>query len=431
MQENFLHYVWQHQYFDLPDLQTTNGESLIVTNSGILNQNAGPDFSNAHLILQGVKWAGNVEIHVKASAWYQHNHYKDQSYDNVILHVVWENDCDVHRTDGSIIPAFELKGRVDTELIHKWTSLVNSEFQIPCAGQISQVDEIARISMMDKVLMSRLERKAEEIVEVFKSTNNDWEETAYRILAKNLGFKINAQPFEQLAQSISINILRKHSNSRLQMEALLFGQAGMLNKNTSDYQQELEYEYRFLAHKYNLLTKQVKLEQWKFAKLRPVNFPTIRIAQLASILQENGSIFSSFLELESISQATTIFKIPTSTFWQNHYRFDSISDKIDKTLGRSSIENIVINTVIPLMVAYGKYIGEQHYIDRAIGFLEGINSENNRIIRKWKEVGINVKSAFDSQALIELANNYCGKKRCLSCKIGNQIVSKKEIQFAK
>ncbi|MDH5367512.1 MAG: DUF2851 family protein [Cyclobacteriaceae bacterium] len=422
MQETFLHFIWQYQYFEKKDLITSSGTAINIVFPGHSNNDAGPDFSDAQITIGDIKWAGNVEIHVKSSFWYAHKHDKDKSYDNVVLHVVWDYDKPVFRTDGSEIPTLELKNRIDPQLLENSNRLVINSDPIPCSNQLTCIDDLVKLSMMDRVLMQRLERKALEVMEIFEHANNNWEECAYQLLCKNFGFKTNSQPFEQLAKSISINVLRKHSNSILQIEAFLFGQAGFLDKINSDYQQELEYEYRFLSHKYKLETKKINKELWKFARLRPANFPTIRLAQLSAIIKRTTNLFTSLIELRNYKEVEKLLKVNLSTYWHNHYQFGEKSENKVATIGKSSIENIVINTVAPLLVAYGKSIDKQELVDKAISLLESTPPEKNNITRKWDILGENATSAFDSQAQIELFNNHCKKKRCLQCAVGLQIL---------
>lgn len=422
MQETFLHFIWQYQYFDKQDLVTTSDLPVSILLSGHYNNDAGPDFSDAQITIGDMKWVGNVEIHVKSSYWYTHNHDKDKSYDNVILHVVWEYDKPICRTDGSEIPTLELKNRIDPHLLKNSDELVRSPEPIPCSSQLASIDGLVKLSMMDRVLMQRLERKAQEVMKIYQRTNSNWEECVYQLLCKNFGFKTNSQPFEQLAKDLPINVLRKHSNSILQIEALLFGQAGFLDKINSDYQQELEYEYRFLAHKYRLGTNKLNKEQWKFARLRPANFPTVRLAQLSAIIKRTTNLFTSLIELKNYKEVEKFLKADLSNFWKDHYQFGEKSRNKVATIGKSSIENIIINTIAPLLVAYGKSIDKQELVDKAILLLESTPPEKNKITRKWDEFGENATSAFDSQAQIELHNNHCQKKKCLQCAIGLQIL---------
>jgi len=423
MHESFLYYVWQFQYFDKKDLKTTDGEIIEVFKTGILNSDSGPDFSNAKIRIGNLDWAGTVEIHTKASAWHEHHHDDDKAYDNVVLHVVWQNDKPVFRADGSVMPTLELQSLVKDSLILEYRTLVNSPTSIPCEKSFSSVSELVRISMMDKALMQRLEAKAGQVIQLYKHNENDWEEITYQLLARNFGFKVNYDPFFQLSQAVPFKILLKHGDSLLQMEALLFGQAGFLDHALKhEYMKLLQREYQLLAGKYNLSSMQLNNASWKYLRLRPANFPTIRIAQFAAVYSANKNLFSRIIEAENLPDLKALFNVTTSEYWHHHYRFGHKTVRSLSGLGESSIDNLIINTVIPMLVAYGKQKDEQHFIDRAVNFLQQIQSESNKITRTWVDLGATVKSAFDSQALIELNNNFCLKRKCLSCTIGNSIL---------
>jgi len=419
--ESFLHFIWQYQFFNKAELCSTSHSSINIISPGYQNHNAGPDFSDAKIEIEDIKWSGNVEIHLKSSDWEAHKHDKDKAYDNVILHVVYENDKEIHWSNGKAIPTIQLKNRIDAIMMDKWKVLVNNTNNIPCSGQFKEVDHLTKLSVKDKLLLERLERKAEEVGAICKKYDGDWETTAYQLLARSLGLKVNAEPFLQLAKSIPFNVLKKNADSRLKIEALLFGQAGFLDRITTDYQSELELEYRFLAHKYQLISSKMELEQWKFARLRPPNFPTIRIAQFAAIICSNPNLFSSLLEVDSYNKAEKLLKNNTSPYWKNHYLFGRKNNRAS-SLGKSTIENIIINTIAPLLLSYGQSVDKQEFVERAIALLESTSPEKNAITRKWTELGEKAISAYDSQALIELYNNYCLKKKCLQCSIGMQLL---------
>jgi Protein of unknown function (DUF2851) len=423
MSESFLHYIWLHQYFDKSDLHTTAGEPLVVFKQGTLNTHAGPDFLASQLVIGDLQWAGNVEIHVKSSAWHQHRHQEDEAYENVILHVVWEDDQPVQRMDGSFIPTLILKGRVQEKLMAGFRSLMNSAHSIPCASQLTTVPVLVIHSMMDRALIHRLEKKSEEVLHLLKLNVGDWEETAYQLLLRNFGFKVNADPFFQLAKRLPVKILRKHQNNILAVEALLFGQAGFLTSRTRDpFVQELFKEHFFLSRKYQLQEEILSPALWKFLRLRPANFPTIRLAQVAAVICSQPSIFSSLIELRSLKNLAQFLNQKLSTYWLSHYRFGVKAKKAVSGLGQSSMENIVINTVVPLLVAYSRYHDDITFLDQATHWLEQLKPENNRITRLWKEVGVNPQHSFDSQAEIELYNHFCLKRNCLRCNIGANLL---------
>jgi len=420
--ESFLHYLWQFQYFDKRQLKTTSGELVQVLHPGIRNTHAGPDFSDARIKIDSLGWGGSVEIHITASGWMDHHHGDDAAYEKVILHVVWENDKPIIRSDGSPMPTLELKHRVDISLWNSFKKLLASTDSIPCASSWNRVSELVKLSMLDKVLVQRLEAKAGVVLSMLDENQNDWEETAYQLLCRNFGFKVNTDPFLRLAETVPIKILRKHINNTTQVEALLFGQAGFLEKAANDeYSNLLKREYSVLATKYSLEPKQLHQSQWRFLRLRPANFPTIRLAQLAALLIQNQSIFSSIIDTVSYEELYQRLAVKQSNYWQTHYQFGKPVARVPY-LGKSSVQNVIINTAIPVLVAYGIRQDDQRYMERALDWLQHLPSEKNTIIRQWLELGLKVKTAFDSQALIELYNAYCLKRRCLECTIGTSLV---------
>jgi hypothetical protein len=422
MQETFLHFVWQYQYFDKKELSTTNGQKIEIKRPGHINSDAGPDFKEGKLSIDEIDWNGSVEIHVKSSEWDQHQHQTDEAYNNVILHVVWQHNKEVKRADGSIIPVLELQHRIDCRLIEKYEKLVKSPvLNIPCENHFSQVEEVIKLATLDSMVMQRLYEKSVFIEEILKKNKGDWEETAYQLLAKNLGLKVNAEPFHILSECLPFKIVKKHSTDIKQIEALLFGIAGFLDDEINDeYHNTLVTEYRYLKHKYNLDQKLNKF-RWKFLRLRPANFPTLRIAQLASILHDKQSVFDIFLT-NGVNELAKWLRRPPSAYWHNHYNFETSSDAKIGGIGLSTVENIVINTVAPLLVAYGKQIDNQDYIDRGVTLLQELKPENNKITRIWEALNFKPTSGLDSQAQIQLYNNYCIRKNCLRCSIGNSIL---------
>ena len=426
MQESFLHYIWQMQYFSKVDLQTTKGEIIEILDTGTLNANYGPDFDCARIKISGVEWVGNVEIHTASSSWNSHKHNLDKGYNNVILHIVWEDDKPISRNDGSQIPTLELKNRVDESLLKTYQQFVKSSLPIPCQPKILSVRKITTLSMQERALIQRLERKAEEVNQLVEKNGNDWEETTYQLLCRNFGFKVNAEPFFQLSRALPLKIIRKHVDKGYQIEALLFGLAGFLKSSKGDeYYLLLKNEYDMLERKYELKKMQMTESQWRFLRLRPPNFPTLRLAQWSALLCKTQYIFSSIIKSKNIKSLTELFSVSPSQYWLSHYQFSKLSNDRIHNLGKSSIENIVINTVVPIWVAYGKLLDEEDYIECSIKTLQSIPHEKNRIINKWSNTGIWIKSAFDSQSLIELYNEFCSKKRCLSCHIGSALIRPK------
>jgi len=419
MSESFLHYLWQFQYFAKADLRTTAGEEILIFNPGIKNTHAGPDFHQARLKIGGIEWVGSVEIHIHASGWTDHKHDTDKAYDTVVLHVVWKDDKPVIRHDGSPMPTLELLRRVDERLILDYKKLVNNPEGIPCSAVWHTVPSIIKLSMLDKVLASRLETKAAAIETLLQRNGHDWEETCYQLLARNFGFKVNAEPFLQLAQGLPLKILLKHADKPLQVEALFFGQAGFLEDQLPDYHyQLLQREYHFLCRKYNLDPARLNKVQWKFLRLRPANFPTIRLAQLSTLLHTQRNVFSKMMMITNVGDLKKILSIEQPQYWLDHYHFGRKVKSEVSALGDASIDMIIINTIVPLMVAFGKYKDDQDFVDRALSILQNVASESNTITRQWATLGVKSTTAFDSQALLELYQGFCQKRRCLSCSIG-------------
>ena len=429
MSEDFLYFVWQYQYFTKDTLLTTDGERLQVVHTGFRNHDAGPDFTHARLLINDVEWAGTVEMHLRTSDWLAHRHQHDRAYDNVILHVVWQDDRPangkrVDRMNGTPLPTLELDSRTDIGLLGRYQVLNDSADAIPCAGQFKSVSPLRVTSMLDKAMLQRLERKAAIVRQVFEQTGSDWEETAWRLLAMNMGFKINADPMAQLSRAIPLKAILKHRDALHQVEAMLFGTAGLLDmdesapETTDEYVATLRREYRFLATKYALADKQVTAHAWKWGRLRPANFPTLRLAQLARLVTQHASLFSLFAGTTNGDWLLKAVQVQPSAYWQSHYRFGKGSEKVASALGQNSAENIVINTVAPLLAAYAHHRREPAYIDRAISLLEQLPPEKNRLTEGWNTLGLGIRTAFDSQAAIELYNEFCTQKKCLSCQIG-------------
>ncbi len=423
MNEAFLHYLWQFQQFDKSNLQTISGEKIYVLKTGILNTDAGPDFTNARLQINEIEWVGNVEIHIKSSDWQLHKHQNNEAYNNVILHVVWENDDAITRQDGSLIPTLELKSITDIQLIDKYQHLIDNQSIIPCKEQFLEVSDLSKFAILDKVLAKRLQQKAQIVEQLFEQNNGDWEETAYQLLARNFGFKLNSETFLRLAQNLPLKVLQKHRDNITQIEAMLFGQADLIDR-VDEYSEKLSQEYDFFSAKFSLKTHQLSSHEWKFLRTRPANFPTIRIAQLAKLITQQQSFFSLFTQTNSIEDLRNALKIEQSVYWQEHYSFGKTANKKLVGLGKDSINNILINTVIPLLVCYSKKTDNQEFMTRCVSFLEALPAEKNHITEMWEGLGLTIKSAFDSQASIELYNNFCTQKRCLQCNVGIEILKK-------
>lgn len=421
MTEEFLHHIWKFRLFDQLDLTTTSGEPVEIVKVGNHNFDSGPDFFNAQLKVGSTLWAGNVEIHINSSDWKKHLHQQDKAYDNIVLHVVYNADIPIHRASGEAIPTVEIKERIENKIYQNYVNFKSSNDWIPCEKQIKEVPALIINSTIDRLLLERLERKSISISDSLKLNNNNWEETFYQHLARNFGFKTNALPFELLAKSLPSVFLGKHKNSLLQLEAMLFGQAGLLDEHFEDkYLQALQNEYVFLKHKLKL--EPIAKHLWKFLRLRPANFPSIRIAQFAGLVFNSTHLFSKIIEMDQCGDLKKIMNIDVSEYWHTHYMFDKLSKSQTKHLGETSMDNIIINTVVPFLFVYGKYKDETKYIDRALKFLEQTAGESNSIIEKWDMLKLPVDTAYSTQALLQLKNEYCVFKKCLSCNIGNYLL---------
>lgn len=400
---------------------TTSSEEVDIVNAGEHNFHSGPDFFNAKIRVGGTLWAGNVEVHVNASDWNKHNHQHDKAYDNIILHVVNNADEKIFRSSGEEIPTIELKSRIRRKLLDNYLDFKSSNGWVSCERNISHVPGLILNSTIDKLLVERLESRSVSLLQRLRLTNNDWEECFYQLLARSFGFKINADPFELLSKSVSYHTINKHKNSLFQVEALLFGQAGLLEKHFEDkYPASLQNEYVFLKRKIGL--KSLDSHLWKFLRLRPSNFPTVRIAQFASLLNNSSCLFSKILEADSIEALRNLVNVSVSEYWHTHYLFDKVSGRKNKTIGEPGIDIIIINTIIPFLFVYGRQMAEDKYSERALDFLHWIGPESNSITESWKRLGIPLENAGTSQALLQLKNEYCSKKRCLDCNVGNYVL---------
>jgi len=423
MKEDFIHFLWKYSLFSTRDIALTNGLPVEIINTGILNKDSGPDFTTARIKIDGTIWAGNVEIHVRSSDWYKHGHQNDPAYDNVILHVVMEHDKEIKDKTGNNIPVFEIRKFFDMALYYQYERIIGSKTWIPCENFIEQADSFIIKNWLSRLLIERLENKSKEIHQFFIYFDRNWEQTFFYFLARNFGFKTNSSPFALLAQKTPYKILAKHRNDLTQLEAILFGQAGMLDKSFTDaYPALLKREYEFLKHKYNL--QPIDNSLWKFSKLRPPNFPTIRLAQFARLLSESENLFDTITGELSISEITKVFSARCSPYWINHYRFGKESTVKEKHIGTDAIENIIINTIVPVKFVYGTESLKQSIKDHAVNLLTDLPAEKNSVITRWKQTGINPENAAESQALLELKKYFCTPKKCLQCAIGHQLVRK-------
>ena len=421
--EEFLHFIWQFRLYHHHQLLTTTGEELEVIRPGILNKNAGPDFINAKLLLGGTIWVGNVEIHLKGSDWLLHQHQFNTAYDSVILHVVYEDDIPIYRKDGTLLPVFLIKDLFPIGLLYNYEKLINSINKFPCEKQIYQVDKILVNNFLSRVLVERLIQKATEVEEKLVEYKGDWDSVFYHYMAKNFGFKVNAIPMEILAQSLPHQLFAKHKDNPLQIEALVFGQAGFLNqKFTTEYPEQLKREYQFLKKKYRL--KPIDISLWKFMRMRPQNFPTLRLAQFAALITNSNHLFSKVLSSQNPKELALLFEgLSVHLFWKTHYHFNKTADQVSLQLGKGAIQNILINTVCLFLFVYGKMVDQYQYVQKSLELLENLPPESNSIIDQFLKAGVTVNNAFTSQALLQLKKEYCNEKKCLNCGIGIKILN--------
>jgi len=423
MTERLLQYIWQFQYFNRHDLSTDDGAVLQIIHPGKYNTNQGPDFLEASIKIDGTILVGNIELHVKSADWNKHGHQTDNNYKNVILHVVWEHDLEKHVPP---VPLLVLQHRVSVLLLKQYDEWMQQAFFIPCAAGVKEVKELVWTSWKERLLAERLLRKSGYILQLLKANNHHWEETCWQLLAKNFGMQINADAFENIARSVPVTILARHKNQLTVLEALLLGQAGLLQENfTDDYARLLQREYLFHQHKYKLAKPAGNVY---FLRMRPAAFPTIRLAQLAMLVGHSTHLFSAIKETVALKELMVLLNVSANDYWHYRYRFDEPADYKIKKLGSSMINNIIINTVSPILFAYGLYHKEQALKDKALQWLAETGPEKNKITRDWQDLGIANKHAFHSQALIELKTQYCDKKRCLDCAVGNALL-KRNVSF--
>ena len=415
MSERLLQFIWQFQYFNKSELQTTTGEEIQIISQGTYNTNQGPDFNDAKIRIGKTTWAGSVELHILSSDWQKHKHQNDRNYNNVILHVVWEDDFPNYN-----VPVLKLENRVAKILLQRFEELMNTKGFIPCEKTISSVKPIVLQSWKERLLAERLIRKS-AIVETFlNESNHHWEETFWWLLARNFGIKINSDVFEAMARSLPLLILARHKNQIHQLEALLMGQSNLLDgKFKEDYPIMLQKEYEFYKGKYKLQPNTIAPF---YLRMRPGNFPTIRLAQLAMLIHHSEHLFSKIKETDSLKDVKKWLDITANDYWHYHYRFDEPSLFKKKNLGQAMGDNILVNTICTMLFAYGHFHKEQKYKDRALQWLEEITAESNAVTKGFQQVGLQNTNARDSQALIKLKNEYCSKKRCLDCAIGNVLL---------
>lgn len=430
--EELLHYIWKHKMFPLTALRTIDGKPVEVIDAGLPNPNAGPDFSGAKVVIDGTKWVGNVELHVKASDWFLHHHDEDERYDSIILHVVGKSDATIHRRDGQLIPQLVLP--IPDSIRSSYDALLHEDHYPPCYRIVGDLSTLAIHSWLSALLFERLEMRLQQIMERYEQHEKNWNDALFATLARSFGFGVNGDAFDAWARSIPFRAVDKHRDNLLQVEALFFGQAGLLRLDAlpyyyrdeamkDTYYQQLCHEYRFLAHKFSL--SPIATSLWKFARMRPDNSPFVRMAQLAMLYYNDNISASTLVGLPDKENICSLLRVGTSPYWNTHFTFASTpTANRPKVLGEASLTLLLINAVLPFLFTYGRHMGDDAAQERAINMLEQLPAENNFIIRSWNDCGLTVNSAADSQALIHLKRNYCERKDCLRCRIGYQYLKK-------
>lgn len=421
MNEDFLYYLWQYQLFFKSAIKTTNQQQINILKTGIQNKNSGPDFLNAHIKIDSETWFGNVEMHIKSSDWYVHNHEVDSNYDAVILHVVWEHDVTVFTKNNQVLPTLELKNFVDKDLIYRYNNfLYDSKRWIPCENQLETVEPFLITNWLERLYFERLETKSLVIKDILQQTNFDFEAVLFVLLAKNFGLKVNGDAFLKLATSMDFSVVKKVRFDEQQLAALFFGQAGFLEDDLQEqYHIQLKKEYDYLRHKYHL--QSIHKNHFQFFRMRPPNFPTIRIAQLVSLYHQHQNLFSKVMELEKKEDFYSLFSVEVQEFWKTHFTFETTSKKSSKKITKSFVDLLLINTIIPLKFVY---LQEKSGFDEEtiLKLITQITPEKNSIIEAFSKLKVSPKNALESQALLTLKNDYCTKKRCLHCAIGNRLL---------
>lgn len=425
MNEQFLHYIWKNSLFGKENLLTENNETVSIISPGIRNSDAGPDFLNARIKIGDTLWAGNVEVHVDAKAWFEHKHHLDKAYDNVILHVVEYTNEETYRTNGEEVPVLKLK--YDKKIADRYSDLVADTRTIACQNEIRKIDSFRINHWLENLTIERLMYQTEPVSQILKYTKNNWEETLYISIARSFGLRINVLPFELLAKSLPLKILVKHQNNLTQLEALLFGQAGFLETSPEDdYIEFLKKEYSYLKKTYQL--NSIEKHLWKFLRLRPLNFPTIRLAQFAVMIHKTQKLFSQIQENLNPVYLHELLSHDVSDYWKNHYQPGKISTCMSKKLGHLTVNNIVINSVVPVFFQYSKATGNDNLRQEILDLLYYLPPEKNKIINEWINLGLELQNAAQTQASIQLRNFYCIKKNCLNCQIGNYLITETEVK---
>lgn len=418
--ERFLHFIWQYSLFEKQALYSHQGAKLDVISPGLYHHDSGPDFRHAKIKIDNTLWVGNIELHLRSSDWQRHNHQNDKVYSSVILHVVLLHDMEVQDAHGNNIPVLELRHKIPAKILERWSILSSGMFAIPCI-EIGRVDVLTMNNWMDRLVVERLESRSSQIYEMLKSCGFDWDQTFHVMLFRALGMGVNSLPFELLARLVDIKLMRQYQQSSFQIEALLFGVSGLLPRDTLEqYPQALLKEFHFLSRKHKL--KSLDAHLWKFLRMRPVNFPTIRLAQVSGMYADSYISLDNLSEMKSIKTMIHILKGRTSEYWHYHYHFHEESAYKKKELGLVSARGILINAIIPLLFEYARHRSNQQLREKCLDWLYELNQEDNTIIKQWICLGIQPSSAAQSQALIHLRRNYCDQKRCLECTICHRLL---------
>ncbi|AWH85202.1 DUF2851 domain-containing protein [Flavobacterium album] len=420
MKEDFLHHVWHYKKFSIHGLKTVQGEDIEILNAGQYLQQTGPDFFNAQIVIGGQKWAGNVEIHLRSSDWYLHSHENDPNYDNVVLHVVWDHDTQVLRKDNSEIPVLELKHYTDPKLLESYNALAAAKTWIYCEKELETMNSFILENWKERLFFERLERKAAPIIQLAQETGNDWEAVLFCFLAKNFGLNTNGNAFYAIAGSLPFALVRKESFDAGNLEALFFGRAGLLDGDPEDvYPLDLKARFEYMSNKHQL--QRVHIDNLEFFRHRPDNFPTIRLSQFAALYNAHQNLFSKIINCATVEEIYKVFEVQASAYWQSHYTFDKESTKKRKALTASFIDLIIINTVIPFRFAYAKSTGKE-VSEELVALLQAVAPEKNAIVDKFRSFKVTAGSAYDTQSLLQLRNEYCSRKRCMQCALGLELL---------
>ncbi len=423
MREDLLHFIWKYKKLQLENLATSKNEKVRIVDFGVHNHLAGPDFFNAKVNIDGQLWAGNIEIHIKSSDWYAHGHEEDANYDNVILHVVWQDDTSVYRKDGSEIPTLELKNYISEALLERHQKLFDKKDVgfINCEKSVGTIDSFTVQNWLERLYFERLERKSNLVLELLKQSNNDWEKVLFSLLLKNFGLKINGDSFMGIARLLDFSVVRKIRNKTIALESVLFGLAGFLEDETivDSYYIELKKEFAFLKNKFDIQATGVQKPE--FFKLRPPNFPTIRLSQLANLYAEHQNLFAEIIHTSSLDDMYKVFNIAASKYWDNHFTFGKESKKSRKRLTAKFIDLLIINTILPLKFCYARHLGKD-VNDEILDIISRIKREDNSVVDNFMKLGVGLKNAKDSQSILQLYNGYCIENRCLECAIGSSLL---------